>query len=332
MPSGAAAPSAADRNDATPAIARQQAGAGVDGAPRVHEHGALEDDVHGSAPGPAPSIALLESSTGIRVHGAESDAQRAGRLAKARLMNDLSEHDVARGLADDWFRRRRAEVERLWHPQEEQLDDGGKEVSSEALLARTLATPSLWGEADKVIAADGISVAQSFSDDRGAAIRESMMPHIAAPESDAERKRRFIDKRHTHRDAFATSVGLEIVVRHRGDGSVESVDVTEPSGQDRIDDSAVDAVAQALALDASDPAPASVAKGQAFATHWALDVRWEVNVPKCSAMRTGNTATSQMHSSGLPIGCGTTFGNDGVDVPFTVKKSTHVELVSIEKL
>ncbi len=298
--------------------------------PRSDGEARMRGVVRGASEGPQPSLGTLAGAT---VPGPQSDAARAAMLAKQRLVADLSAHDVARGLADDWFRRRRTEVERVWHPQDAELNDGGKEVRADQLMLRTAANPLLWGALNKKIAGEGSALAQSFSDDRGSAIEQMMQNPLAPGESDAARKQRLFDALETHRDALAESVGLEVTLRHRADGSVEAVDVTTPSGQPRIDDGAVDAIARAFALDDKDAAPARVARGMPFTSTWTLAVRWEVLVPKCSVMRTGTSATSELlRGETVPVGCGTTFGNDGVDVPFTVKKSTHVELVAVEPL
>jgi TonB family protein len=152
-------------------------------------------------------------------------------------------------------------------------------------------------------------------------------------ETDAERRERLRETLLTNKDAFATRVGLEVSVRHRADGTVETIEVTSSSGHKLLDEGAVDAVARALALDPADKAPPSVARGQPFFTRWSLDVRWALNVPKCSVLASGTGAASQMAAGGtVPVGCGTSFGNDGVDVPFTVKKDRNVELISIERL
>lgn len=294
----------------------------------------MRSAIRGTSQGPLPSLATLESATGIKTAGPEKDSARASRLAKAHLERDMSEHDVARGLADDWFRRRRADVARLWNPNERELVDGGKQVRATELALRTAFNPLLWDEAFKVIAGDGAALAQSLTDLNRARAIEDMMSTNAQPlETDAERRARMLKTITTNKDAFATRVGLEVSVRHRADGSVESIEVTASSGHAQLDEGAVDAVARALALDPSDQAPPSVARGQPFFTRWSLDVRWALNVPKCSVLASGTGATSTMAKGDpLPVGCGTSFGNDGVDVPFTVKKDRNVELVSIERL
>jgi outer membrane biosynthesis protein TonB len=345
-----AAPSRTPPHAPEPSIAQQAEAASTERAPEAGERAAapsidlrrraddgeslMRSAIRGTAQGPLPSIATLEAATGVRTPGPESDAARASRLAKANLQRDMSEHDVARGLADDWFRRRSNDVARLWNPSERELIDGGKQVQATELALRTAFNPLLWKEAAEIIAGDASAVAQSLTDLNRARAIEEMMTSKAQPlETAAERRARLHHALTTNKDAFATSVGLEVSVRHRPDGSVETIEVTASSGHQLLDEGAVDAVARALALDPSDKAPPSIARGQPFFTRWSLDVKWALNVPKCSALASGTGAASQMAAGDmLPVGCGTSFGNDGVDVPFTVKKDRRVELISIDRL
>ena len=56
-------------------------------------------------------------------------------------------------------------------------------------------------------------------------------------------------------------------------------------------------------------------------------------MPKVSVLVSSESATALMaEGRSVPIGIGASFGNDGIDVPFTVHQSKHVELIAIEPL
>lgn len=303
--------------------ARDEGASDVDTAPAGPRIRPSEDEIaaiiRGTASGPAPSLATLERATGIRVPGGESDDERAERLAKARLETDIASHNVARGLTDDWFRRRRDEIERMWRPHGEELIDGGKETRAAELLMRTAANPLLWKEAGEAIWLDLYALSRQFSMERSSALQEMLMLPSGKVETDVERREQFVQALTTNRGAFETSVGLEVRVRHRADGSVELIDVIVRSGHVHLDEGAVDAVARALAADLADRAPVAVAKGKPFASRWAVQVRWRVIPPKCLF-------------TGVAVACGGKFGPDGVEIPLTMKKETSVELVTIHEL
>ena len=147
-------PSAASELDAAASTATGARSYASPVGPRVPtRENKMRDVVRGTTEGPLPSIATLESATGIHVVGPESDIVRAGRVAQANLAHDLAAHDVARRLADHWFHRRRNDIARTWQPQDRELNDGGKEVRATELFARTLMNPLHWKDASRAISA-----------------------------------------------------------------------------------------------------------------------------------------------------------------------------------
>jgi hypothetical protein len=277
-----------------------------------------------------PSSHVLEGALDEHAAGPETDNQRAKRLVDNDLRSALAAHDARIGLANDWFRTVGHAIERTWHPQARDLNDGGKQVEPLTLLAGTLGNPLRWNEASHAMLDDAVALQDGFRGNRTEKIADALTNHAGARAGGDDVTGRVIKGAGTTHPVFGLQVGVELRITHDGSGAVTSIDIIHGSGQPRIDQALIDDVTRAIALESGNVSLAF--HGKPFSSRWLLTARWAVTPPSCMA------TPDDAHGTGaLPVfGCSTKFDVTSkgveVDLPGQVKLKTEAVLLEARPL
>lgn len=304
------------------------------------ERGSLLDRVMGQGAPSALGIDLpsLEGALDFRAPGPMSDKERGERAVTGYLKGALAQHDVRRGLADDYFRRFGKVIERQWRPQKGELNDGGKAVSQLGILQDFLLNPARWGEYYKLYVVEVMApmMAAFGLDHTLRHVPDPSAPTMAGQRelSPDELQQKLLEELGTRKQALRFSASARLRVFHDDKGRVMAIEVLASSGHPRLDDGMRQALERAAAA-LSEDAPPGVAAGRPFTSEWLLDARWQMTPPRCYAMQMGGGPPQPIPED--PI---TTFQcapkwditRDGLEVerPFEVKLHTEARLLEVQ--
>lgn len=242
---------------------------------------------------PGVSRAALEGALDLKVDGPLRDDERAARTATQALQDDLADDAVSAGLADDYFRALRREVEIAWKPEVQQLNDGGASTTQVGMLRGFVEERGAWGELWKAY----LDLAKQYGNGQ-------------APTLEPARRERLRELMRSRKGAFRVHAITELKLTQDASGRVLLLELPLPSGHPRIDDGLRDAIERAIAAMPSPP-PERLSHGRSFTSWWRLRATWTMVPP--TALLTG---------AGFDI----TAKGFTVDVPFEIKRSTHVLL------
>ncbi len=247
----------------------------------------------GSGAGVQPSRAALEGALDLRVDGPARDSVRAAREATRDLQADLADDAVSAGLADDYFRTLRREIEIAWQPEVQQLNDGGASTTQAGMLRGFVEERGAWGE----LWAAYLDLAKQYGNG---------LPQTLEP----ARRQRLRELMRSRKGAFRVHAIAEMKLTQDPSGRVLLLELPLPSGHPRIDDGLRQAIERAIAAMPAAP-PDRLSHGRSFSSWWRLRATWTMVPP--TALLTG---------AGFDI----TAKGFTVDVPFDVKRTTHVLL------
>jgi hypothetical protein len=241
-----------------------------------------------------PSAATLERSLDLGVSGPRSDAQRASERALDNLQDDISDDAVTAGLADDYFRLLRLQIERTWRPAKNELNDGGASASQVGLSKAFVTDMSAWQELWTAY----LDVAKQYAN--------GVQPQLAP-----KRRERLMELMRSRKGMFRIQAIGEFLLTQSSDGKVQLLETKIGTGHPRIDDGMTAAIAAAVTA-MPDAPPDRMTHGRSFSSTWRLRATWQMVPPTAFFSGAGFDITSK----GLEV-----------DVPFDIKLITNVMLV-----
>jgi hypothetical protein len=257
--------------------------AGIDGVLGLHGGGGV----------PGASRATLEGALDLRVDGPARDVERAARTATRHLQEDLADDAVSAGLADDYFRALRGQIEIAWRPEVAQLNDGGASTTQVGMMRSLVEDTGAWGELWKAY----LDLAKQYANGQ-------------PPTLEPARRERLRELMRSRRGAFRVHAISELKLTQDPTGRVLLLELPLPSGHPRIDEGLRRAVVEAVAAMPSLP-PDRLSHGRSFTSWWRLRATWTMVPP-----------TAFLTGAGFDI----TPKGFTVDVPFDIKLTTHVLL------
>ena len=263
---------------------------------RLPRSSSLLDRVLGGGRTPfGTGLGELEGALEYRADGPLSDKRRAELRTKRMIEDDLSEDAVSAGLADDYFRLLKTQLETAWQPAKKDLSDGGKSVEHLGFMRDSAGNAEAYGELWKAY----LDLAQQYANGKQLVLEKG-------------RVRRLREVMRSRKGNFRFHAIAEVVLTQASDGKVLTIEMPIESGHPRVDESIKDAFLKATAT-MPDPPPERLSHGRAFRSTWRMRATWTLVPP--TALLTG--ASWDIGPNGLEM-----------DVPFQIKLSTHILLLS----
>lgn len=239
----------------------------------------------------------LEGGLEYKADGPMSDTERAEKLTRRMIEDELAADAVSAGLADDYFRALRSRVETAWKPAKKQLNDGGDAVTQRGFVEDLGQNPQAIGEIWETY----LDVAQQYA--RG-----------EKPSITKKRAERIRELFRSRKGNFRFHAITEVVVTQDENGHILTIEVPLSSGHPGFDEGVRDAFVAATQVMVEKPPP-RLSNGRAFRSSWRLRATW-IMVPPTAWLS----------------GAGWDLTPDGVkvDVPFEVKLKTRVMLLGFD--
>jgi hypothetical protein len=250
--------------------------------------------VFGGPGGLMPSLSTLERSLDGPSTGPRTDGQRAQQTAVQNLQRDFADDIVTSGLADDYFRLLRLQIERAWQPAKNDLNDGGASATQVGLSKAFATDMSAWNELWSAY----LDVAKQYANG-------------VQPQLEPARKARLIETMRSRKGMFRIQAISEFSLTLDPSGKIQLLQNTLGSGHPRIDAAMSDAIVNA-ARAMPDKPPSRITQGRSFTSSWRLRATWTMVPP-----------TAFLSGAGFDI---TSKGVD-IDIPFEIKLQTNVQLL-----
>jgi hypothetical protein len=290
----------------------------------------------GQPDGLTAELGTLEDAIPHRAPGPMSDKERLQGELNSFLNGALAARDVRRGMVDDWFRGLGAGIERQWRPSARELNDPSQGTRA-AILGRFALNPKEWGEYGPLYLQEVVGLLQrdTAKDPTLAFTPDPAAPTVLGQVENDERARLEALRKllAENKQALRYIARARVVVSHRADGSVDSIEIVNPSGHERIDEGMVLAVERAL-LAVGAPLPTTPGGAAPPRSEWLLSAVWQVTPLRCAAVDTvDNSGPIAGQSRSMSCGARWDITPDGVEVekPFELKLHTDVELLGVQR-
>lgn len=239
----------------------------------------------------------LEGGLEYKAEGPMSDGERAQKMARRIIEDELADDAVSAGLVDDYFRALRTRVETAWQPAKKQLNDGGQAATQVGMLSDLGQNPQAIGEMWETY----LDIARQYA--RG-----------EKPTIDKRRAERLRELFRSRKGNFRVHAVTEVVVTQAADGQILTIEIPTSSGHPAFDEGVRDAFVAAARAMVEKP-PHRLSNGRAFRSTWRMRATW-IMVPP----------TAWLSGAGWDISPkGVT-----IDVPFDIKLRTRVMLVGFD--
>jgi outer membrane biosynthesis protein TonB len=281
----------------------------------------------------------LERAIPHRAPGPMSDAKRAERSVTGFLKGALAAQDVQRGMVDDWFRDVRKGINRTWRPSNRELNDPSQGTRA-VILGEFALNPKQWGEFGPLYLTEVLGLAQRdlVKDPTLQTTPDPSAPPVIGQSelSDAQRRARIATMLATSKQAFRYVARARLIVRHRADGGLDSIEVVHASGHEHLDEGMVGAIERALFLAGNGLPTVDASDGKGYASEWMMSAVWQVIPPRCIASTVNDPGAGPSTDDKTVIStCGSSWDitPDGVEIerPFELKLKTDVELLGVSR-